>query len=129
MWLNRNTKLLDSFPPQKWEVKACSMWSGYSVFKFIDSQPCLHDKHKLCPHHTRQKNYGLHTIARVHNITHANCSTWNYIFQKQTGNCSLTRLRCHKFWNEPYLSNQAIYSIRPKSQDKNFNILKPKKVF
>ena len=24
MWLNRNTELLDSFPPQKWEVNACS---------------------------------------------------------------------------------------------------------
>ena len=28
MWLNRNTEVLDSFPPQKWEVNACSMWSG-----------------------------------------------------------------------------------------------------
>ena len=28
------TKVLDSFPPQKWEV------SGYSVFRFTDIQPC-----------------------------------------------------------------------------------------
>ena len=32
MWLSGNTKVLDSFPPQKWEVNACSIWSGYSVF-------------------------------------------------------------------------------------------------
>ena len=25
IWLSRNTKVLDSFPPQKWEVHACSM--------------------------------------------------------------------------------------------------------
>ena len=25
MWLSRNTKLLDSFPPKKWEVKAYSV--------------------------------------------------------------------------------------------------------
>ena len=30
MCLSRNTKVLDSFPPQKCEFNACSMWSGYS---------------------------------------------------------------------------------------------------
>ena len=33
-------------------------------------------------------------------------------------NCLLTRLWLHKFWNKPYLSNQAFFSIWPKSQDK-----------
>ena len=27
--ISRNTKVLDSFSIQKWEVNACSMWSGY----------------------------------------------------------------------------------------------------
>ena len=70
MWLNRNTKVLDSFPPQKWLVYACSMWSDYSVFG------------KWCSHHRRQKNYGSHTIARVHNIARLNCSTGTYFFLK-----------------------------------------------
>ena len=38
MWLNRNTKVLDSFSPQKCEVNARSTWSGYSVFGFTDIQ-------------------------------------------------------------------------------------------
>ena len=25
MWLSRNTKVFDSFPPQKWKVYSCSM--------------------------------------------------------------------------------------------------------
>ena len=33
-------------------------------------------------------------------------------------NCLLTRLSCHKFWNNPDLSNQAVFSKCPKSQDK-----------
>ena len=40
MWLNRNTKVLDSFSPQKWEVDACAMWSVYSVLGFTDNHPC-----------------------------------------------------------------------------------------
>ena len=32
----------------------------------------------------RQKNYGSHMIARVHNIAHVNCWTCTYFFQKQT---------------------------------------------
>ena len=47
MWLSRNTWVLDSFSPQKWEVNACSMWSGYPVFGFTDIQLCQHDKHSF----------------------------------------------------------------------------------
>ena len=31
---------MDCFSPQKWEVNACYMWTGYSVFGFTDIQPC-----------------------------------------------------------------------------------------
>ena len=37
IWLNRNTKVLHSISPQKWEVNACSIWSGYSVFRFVSA--------------------------------------------------------------------------------------------
>ena len=30
MWLSKITEVLDSFPPQKWEVYTCSMRSGYT---------------------------------------------------------------------------------------------------
>ena len=30
MWLSENTEVLDSFPPQKWEVNTCSMWSCFT---------------------------------------------------------------------------------------------------
>ena len=91
MWLSRNTKVLDSFPPQKWEVYACSMWSGYLVFGFTDDQPCYRDKHKWHSHHRRQKNYGSHTIACIHNIARVNCSTGTYFFLKQTGTAQARR--------------------------------------
>ena len=83
-WLNRNIKVLGSFPPQKREVNTCSMWSGYSVFGFTDNQPCWCDKHEWHIHHMRQKNYVSHTITHVHNIGHGNCSTYTYFFPKQT---------------------------------------------
>ena len=38
--LSKNTIILDSFCPQKLEDYACSMWSGYSVSEFTDSQFC-----------------------------------------------------------------------------------------
>ena len=44
-------------------------------------------------------------------------------------NCLLTRLWHHKFWNWPYVSNQAVFSTWTKSQDKNSNILRKKKSF
>ena len=42
-------------------------------------------------------------------------------------NCSLTRLWRHKFRNQPYLSNQAVFSIWQKCQDKSLNILRTKR--
>ena len=42
-------------------------------------------------------------------------------------NCSLTKLWRHKFRNQPYLSNQAVFSIWPKCQDKSLNILRTKR--
>ena len=44
-------------------------------------------------------------------------------------NCLLTRLWRHKFWNWPCISNQAVFSIWPKIQDKNLNILRTKRAF
>ena len=43
-------------------------------------------------------------------------------------NCLLTRLWRREFWNQPYLSNQAIFSTWPK-QEKNLNILRMKRAF
>ena len=83
MWLRRNTKVLDSFYPSKWEINACSMWWGYSMFKFIDFQSYWHDKHEWRPSYTTQKNYGSHTIACIHNTAHVNCCTCTYFFRKR----------------------------------------------
>ena len=69
MWLSRNTKVMDSFSPQKQEF----FWESYC------------DKHKWHPHHTRQKNYGLYTITCLHNIARVNCHTCTYFFLKQNG--------------------------------------------
>ena len=44
-------------------------------------------------------------------------------------NCLLTRLWRYKFWNQSYLSNQAVFPTWPKSRDKNFNIFRTKKAF
>ena len=83
---------MDSFPPQKWEVYACSMWSGYLVVGFIDDQPCYHNKHEWRSHQRRLKNYESHTIACVHNILHVNCSTGTYFFSRLS-------MKVAKFWN------------------------------
>ena len=74
---------MDSFSLQKWKVNACCLWSGYKVFEFTNIQPCLRDKHDLRPHHTTQKNYRSHTIARVRDIARVNCRTYTYFFPKQ----------------------------------------------
>ena len=58
MWLNRNTKVFDSYLPQKWEVIACSMCLGSP---------------------TRS-----HIIAHCHNIARVDCCTCTYFFPKQT---------------------------------------------
>ena len=44
-------------------------------------------------------------------------------------NCLLTRLWRHKFGNSSYLSNQAVFSTFPKSQNKNLNIWRMKTAF
>ena len=38
--LSRNTKILDYFAPQKWDIYVCSMCLHYSVSGFTDNQPC-----------------------------------------------------------------------------------------
>ena len=73
MWLSRNTKLFHCFHPQKWEVKVClcdqvTQCSGSLTISHLSV------KHKWC-RHTRQKNYGLYTIARIHSIARVNCGT------------------------------------------------------
>ena len=87
MWLSRNTKVLDSSPPQKWVVYAWSMWSDYSVFG------------KWRSLHRRQKNYGLQTIAHVHNIAPVSCSTGTYFLPKQTD-----------FWQ---IANSVLIKVKP----------------
>ena len=39
---------------------------------------------QMMSHHTRQKNYRMHTIACIHNIVHVNCYTCIYLFPKKT---------------------------------------------
>ena len=39
--------------------------------------------HEWRSHRRRQKNYGLHTVACIHNIAHMNCNTGTYFFPKQ----------------------------------------------
>ena len=68
MWLSRNTRVMDSFSSQKWEVYICSMRSGYSVFRFYQSA-LLARQAQMTSHQKKQKNYGLDTIARVPNIS------------------------------------------------------------
>ena len=97
--LSRNTIILDSFPPQKLEVYACSMWSGYSVSEFTDNKLCSRDKHKWRPHHRRQKN---HMIACIDNIVRLNCSTCTNFFPKQTENWA-PRNSIELFYSRPCL--------------------------
>ena len=58
MWLRRNTKVLDSFPPQKREV-LCNQVTQYSALLLWQTQ-------MMSPPY-EAKNYGSHTIAHVHN--------------------------------------------------------------
>ena len=93
-WLSRKFKLLDSFSPQKWEVR------------FTDIEPCLCDKHEWLLHHMRLKNYVSHLITHSHNIAHVNCCTCTYFFPKQT-RYQLSKYTCIKatlvFWlNKKY---------------------------
>ena len=55
-------------------------------------------------------------------------TSWD-IGQYMYCNCLLTRLRRHKFWYQTVFSNQAVFSTRPKSQDKDVNILRTKIAF
>ena len=43
--------------------------------------------------------------------------------------CFLTKLWRHKFWSQPYLSDQVVFYSWPKSQHKNQNILITKRAF
>ena len=78
MWLSRNTKVLDSFSPQK---------SGYSVFGFTDMQHFWCEKldwHPTIQSKRIMDHIQSHTFAHVHNLAHVNCCTCTYFFQKQT---------------------------------------------
>ena len=55
-------------------------------------------------------------------------TTWD-IEQCMDCNWLLTMLRRHKFWNKAYIYNKAVFSTRPKSQDKNLNMLRMKRAF
>ena len=73
-------------------------------------------------------------IARVifYYLTKFHClvafTSWD-IWQNVICSCLLTRLWQYKFWNQPCIFNQAVYSTWPKSQDRNLNTLISKKVF
>ena len=41
----------------------------------------------------------------------------------------LIRLWRYEFWNQPYVSNQVVFSARAKSQDNNLNIFRTKRAF
>ena len=109
IWLSRNT-ILYSFPPQKLEDYACSTWSGYSVSEFTENQLCWCDKYKWRPHHWRQKNYGSHTMARVHNTARVNCSKCTYFFPKQTENW-VPRNYIELFYSRPCLFHEMCYIL------------------
>ena len=47
------------------------------------------------------------------------CELWLFVNQVVTS----------KFWNEPYLSSQVVFSAWPKSQENTVNILRRKKAF
>ena len=97
MCLRRNTHVFDSSPPPKdGRLMPVLCDPGYSVFEFTDNQPCKRDRHESCPHHCRQKNYGLHIIAWNHNIGHVNCNTCTYFFPKQTVNMNLKSEKSEK---------------------------------
>ena len=68
MWLNRNIKLMESFPPQKWDVNAYSMWSGYSVFGFTDSQPWYQAKEVWITHHHSHPQHSTCELLHMHSF-------------------------------------------------------------
>ena len=79
IWLSRNTKILNYFSTQKWEVNVFSTWSVDCVFEFNDIQ-C--NKHNDVP-----------TIQdKRTNIVPVNCSTCSYFFLKQNDMCLLKLL-------------------------------------
>ena len=69
-------------------------WKHYPVYIVIRLLSVQVHRHlallawqaQMMSHHTRQKKYELHMIARIHNIACANCLTCNYFFLKQTVN-------------------------------------------
>ena len=91
MWLRRNAKVLDSFPPQN---------GKFYTIRLLSSQVHWHSALFLWqaqmmspPYET--KNYGLHTIAHVHNIARLNCrtctSSWNRMTTTIAECCCLFR--------------------------------------
>ena len=58
-------------------TRSLSVWAPWQ--SALLAQPV-----KMISHHRRQKNYGSHTIAGIHNIACVNCSTCIYFFLKQT---------------------------------------------
>ena len=69
-------------------------------------------------------------LVIFHRLTKFHCSvaftSWD-IGQNAYCNFLLTRLWRHEFWKYHYLSNLAVFSTWPKSQDKNWNICRTKR--
>ena len=83
MWLNRNTKVLESVPTQKWEVNACSIWSGYSVLSSLTISPVSVTSTNDNPIMGGKRIMDC-TRSHVSITAQVNCNTCTFPFPKQT---------------------------------------------
>ena len=77
MWLSRNTKVFDSFLPQKWEVNNCSVSSGLvslDLLGFTENQPCQ----------CRDRNKGQLLAKAGQNLVLAGCFALRKTYFSQT---------------------------------------------
>ena len=117
MWLGRNTKVLDSFSTQKWEVNACSMRSGYLVLGFRHSV-LLAQQVQMMPPSYKAKEIWMARDYTHHNIVRVNCCTCTYFFPKQNESISYQDLNFlfilfrFLFYNRTLLKNQCSLLFR-----------------
>ena len=79
---------------------------GYSVFRSLTFSLVNSTSTNDIPQHMRQKNYGLHTITRVHNIVRVNCQTCTYFFPKQTAGSTYLNVSISKTPLIQYVNSQ-----------------------
>ena len=97
IWLSRDTQVLDSFSPRKWEVNTCSMWWGSLTFSLV-STTSTNDVPTKRGKRIMDRTQTHNIIARV------NFRTRTYFFPKQTGNYSSV------FWEGNYTWQRYIQS-------------------